>query len=140
MDAYSSYNQILMYEPNQEVITFVTNRSIYCYKFIPFRMKNASPTYQLLVITMFKEQSCGIMEVYIDDMVVKEERPHGARRGSPLCYYGMRLNLVKCTFGFPSETFLGFIITKRWIEACPNQIKAILDMHSPHNIWEIQKF
>ncbi|KAM1958917.1 hypothetical protein ACFX15_004250 [Malus domestica] len=40
MDAYSGYNQILMNPPNQEHTTFTTDRGLYCYKVMPFGLKN----------------------------------------------------------------------------------------------------
>ena len=36
MDAYSGYNQIHMYPPDQEKTAFLTDRGIYCYKMMPF--------------------------------------------------------------------------------------------------------
>ena len=45
MDAFSGYNQILMDEDNQEKTSFITNQGWYCYKVMPFRLKNARATY-----------------------------------------------------------------------------------------------
>ena len=45
MDALSSYNQILMNKEDQEKTTFVTSQSLYCYKVISFRLKNAGAMY-----------------------------------------------------------------------------------------------
>ena len=36
MDTFSSYNQILMAEEDQEKTTFVTSQGLYCYKVMPF--------------------------------------------------------------------------------------------------------
>ena len=36
MDAYSGYNQIPMYEPDQEHTSFNTDRGLYCYIGMPF--------------------------------------------------------------------------------------------------------
>ncbi|CAL9011755.1 unnamed protein product, partial [Prunus brigantina] len=49
MDAYSGYNQILMHLPDQENTSFITDRGPYCYKVMPFDLKNAGATYQRLV-------------------------------------------------------------------------------------------
>ena len=46
MDAYSGYNQILMHPDDQEKISFVTECGIFCYKVMPFGLKNAGATYQ----------------------------------------------------------------------------------------------
>ncbi|KAM2724869.1 hypothetical protein EV1_027642 [Malus domestica] len=50
----------------------------------------------------------------------------------------MRLNPNKCTFGVGSGKFLGFMISKRGIEANPENIKAILDMKEPVTSKDIQ--
>lgn len=50
----------------------------------------------------------------------------------------MKLNLAKCAFEVSSETFLGFMVTQRGIEANPEKIKALLDMRSPWSTKELQ--
>ena len=71
MDAFSGYNQILMHPEDQEKTFFVTERGIFCYKVMPFGLKNAGATYQRLVNKMFSNYLGKTMEVYIDDMLVK---------------------------------------------------------------------
>ena len=57
MDAFSGYNQILKHADDQEKTTFITDRGTYCYKVMPFGLKNAGATYQKLVNKMFKEKN-----------------------------------------------------------------------------------
>ena len=71
MDAFSGYNQILMHPDDQEKTSFITERGIFCYKVMPFGLKNAGATYQRLVNKMFHDLLGRTMEVYIDDMLVK---------------------------------------------------------------------
>ncbi|MES7295872.1 reverse transcriptase family protein [Cutibacterium acnes] len=71
MDAFSGYNQILMNPDDREKTAFITERGTYCYKVMPFGLKNAGATYQRLVNRMFAGQLGATMEVYIDDMLVK---------------------------------------------------------------------
>ena len=73
MDSFSSYNQILMKKDDQEKTVFVTSQGLYCYKVMPFRLKNASATYQRLVNQMFSKQIGRNMEDYVDDMLVKRK-------------------------------------------------------------------
>ncbi|XP_059663705.1 uncharacterized protein LOC132309409 [Cornus florida] len=56
LDAYSGYNQILMNPADEEKISFVTERGTYCYKVMPFGLKNAGATYQRLISKIFKDQ------------------------------------------------------------------------------------
>jgi hypothetical protein len=55
MDAFSGYNQIFMHRFDQENTSFITNRGLYCYKVMPFDLKNVGATYQRLVNKMFWE-------------------------------------------------------------------------------------
>lgn len=41
MDAFTGYNQIRMSEEDQEKIAFVTSQGLYCYRVMPFGLKNA---------------------------------------------------------------------------------------------------
>ena len=45
MDAFSRYNQIPMAEEDQEKTVFITSQGLYCYKVMPFGLKNAGATY-----------------------------------------------------------------------------------------------
>ena len=71
MDAFSGYNQIRMDEVDQEKTSFVTSQGLFCYKVMPFSLKNAGATYQRLVNHMFRPQIGRNVEVYVDDMLVK---------------------------------------------------------------------
>jgi hypothetical protein len=54
-DAFSRYNQIMMDEDDQEKTSFITSRGLFCYKMMPFGLKNAGPTYQRLMNRMFHD-------------------------------------------------------------------------------------
>ena len=73
MDAFLGYNRIKMDEENPEKTAFITSQGLYCYKVMPFRLKNAGVTYQRLVNKMFNKQIGRNMEVYVDDMPVKSK-------------------------------------------------------------------
>ena len=133
MDAYSRYNQIPMHVPDQEHTTFITNRGLYCYKVMPFGVKNAGMTYQRLVNMIFKEQISKTMEVYVDDMLVKSKvsSDHVAYLADTfniLMTYCMKLNPLKCAFSMASRKFLEFMVNQRGIESNPEKIQAVIDM------------
>lgn len=56
MDAYLGYKQIQMSQADQEKTLFIINQGLFCYKVMPFSLKNAGATYQTLRNRMFKEQ------------------------------------------------------------------------------------
>ena len=45
MDGSSGYNQICMAPKDEELIVFQTPKGIYCYKVMPFGLKNTGTTY-----------------------------------------------------------------------------------------------
>ena len=143
MDTFSGYNQISMDPSDQEKTSFVTSQAIYCYRVMPFRLKNAGATYQRLVNKMFQKKIETFMEVYINDMLVKSIKAelhitHLAEAFQVLKSYNMKLNPIKCAFGVSSGKFLGFIVNNRGIEANPDKIKVVLDMLPLSNIKDIQ--
>lgn len=71
MDAYSCYNHIFMHPLDQEHMSFVMDKELYCYDKMPFRLKNVAATYQSVVNLIFVEQIGVNMEIYIEDMLVK---------------------------------------------------------------------
>ena len=102
MDAFSGYIQILMDPEDQEKTSFMTSRGIYCYKVMPFSLKNTRSTYQRLVNMMFGDQIG--RTIYIDDMLVKyleaeDHISHLQQAFSTLQKYNMKFNSAKCSFG-----------------------------------------
>ena len=133
MDAFSGYNQISMDPDDQEKTSFVTGQGTYCYRVIPFGLKNAGATYQRLVNRMFQKKIGASMEVYIDDMLVKSTTAklhitHLSEAFQILREYNLKLNPAKCAFGVSAGKFLGFIVNNQGIKASADKIKAVLDM------------
>ena len=56
VDAFSGYNQIKLDKADQEKTSFVTNQGLFCYKVMPFELKNVGATYQRLMNKMFAHQ------------------------------------------------------------------------------------
>ena len=89
--------------------SFITSQGLYCFKVMPFRLKNAGATYQRLVNKIFNKQIGKNMEVYMDDMLVKskEELAHLddlRETFTTLKQYQMKLNPSKCVFGVVSAS------------------------------------
>ena len=116
MDTFSRYNQILMDEEDQEKTSFVTSQGLYCYKVMPFGLKNIGATYQRLVNRMFSHQIGRNVEVYVDDMLVKskDEANHLddlKETFNTLRKYNMKLNHAKCVFAVASGKFFELMVS-----------------------------
>lgn len=143
MDAFLGYNQISMFDQNEEYTAFITTTGLYCYKVMPFDLKNAGAMYQRLVNKIFKPPIRKTMEVYVDDMITKSKVPaehmmHLKKTFELLRKYKMKLNPEKFVFGASSGESLGFLVRHRGIEANPEKIRVIIKMKSPHTLKNIQ--
>lgn len=52
-------------------MSFITDQGLYRYKVMPFRLKNVRATYQRLINNMFADLIGRMIEVYVDDTLVK---------------------------------------------------------------------
>ena len=122
-----------MDEVDQEKTSFITSQGLFCYKVMPFGLKNAGATYQRLVDHMFHPQIGRNVEVYVDDMLVKslDEGSHLddlQETFETLRRYKMKLNPSKCAFKVLSGKFLGFMVRKE-------ESKRIQTRSKPYWTW-----
>ena len=73
MDKFSRYNQILMALKDMEKTIFITKWSTYCYRVMPFGLKNVGATYHRAATTLFHDMMHRDVEVYVDDMILKSQ-------------------------------------------------------------------
>ena len=73
LDAFSGYHQIPMAPDDEKKTFFITPHGLYCYRVMPFGLKNAGATYRRLMTKIFKPLIGDVVEVYIDDVVVKSK-------------------------------------------------------------------
>ena len=143
MDVFSSYNQIKMKEEDQEKTSFITSQGLFCYKVMPFGLKNAKATYRRLMNKMFAHQLGRNVQVYVDDMLVKSVREDDHLNDlqetfDTLRSYNMKLNPSKCVFGVTVGKFLGFMVSQRGIEVNPKKVWVILELEPPRTVKAVQ--
>jgi len=129
-------------EEDQEKTSFVVDTGLYCYKMMPFELKNAGAMYQRLVNKVFKPLIGKTIEVYIDDMITKSVKEANHVQDLEETFkllrtYVMKLSPKKCTFGVRLGKFLGYMIDQWGIEANPDKIRAILQMRLPTTIRDV---
>ncbi|XP_057538103.1 uncharacterized protein LOC130815609 [Amaranthus tricolor] len=115
MDANAGYHQIRLAPEDQTHTAFITSMGVYCYKVMPFGLKNAGATYQRM-------HAADLRETF-----------------NTLRKHQMKLNPDKCVFGVTGGKCLGFLVDERGIEANPDKIQAIQNMRSPTSVKEVQK-
>jgi hypothetical protein len=144
IDAFSSYNQIRMHEIDQEKTTFIIDWGLYCYKVMPFELKNAGATYYRLVKKMFREQIGKNMEVYVDDMLLKSiqaaRHVHDLEETFRLLRkYCMKLNPSKCAFGVSLGKFMGFVVSRQGVEANPKNCNCLVSLQNTKQLQQLNK-
>ena len=70
LDAFSGYNQIRMHPRDTSKTTFMAEFASYCYKVMPFGLKNVGSTYQRLMDRILAPMLGKNVQAYIDNMVV----------------------------------------------------------------------
>ncbi|GAU41760.1 hypothetical protein TSUD_13610 [Trifolium subterraneum] len=143
LDAYSGYNKIPMAVADRTKTAFMTESGNYYYNVMPFGLKNAGATYQRMMNKVFRGEIGDMLEVYMDDMIVKSHEEvdhtiHLRKVFEQARKVNMRFNPEKCTFGIQAGKFLGFYLTERGIEANPDKCRAFTEFPTPNNKKSIQ--
>jgi hypothetical protein len=86
-----------------------------------FGLKNASATYQRAMNYIFHELIGKIVEIYIDDVVIKslnhDSHLKDVKRTLECARkHGLKMNPNKCDFGVSAGEFLGFLVHEGGIE------------------------
>ncbi|KAG9454478.1 hypothetical protein H6P81_007382 [Aristolochia fimbriata] len=106
MDRSSGYNQIWMDPKDEELTAFRTPKGIFCFKVMPFGLKNAGATYQRAMQNIFDDFLHKRVECYVDDLVVKTEQRSDHLLDLRAVFERLRrlqlkMNSLKCAFGSP---------------------------------------
>jgi hypothetical protein len=101
-----------------------------------FGLKNAGATYQRAMNLIFHDLLGIIVEVYIDDIVVKSAGLNPHLDDLRLAFekmrrYSLKMNPLKCAFGVSSGKFLGFIVHENGVEIDPKKIESIKKVQAP---------
>jgi hypothetical protein len=110
-----------------------------------FWFKNATATCQRAMNLIFHDLLGIILEIYIDDVVVKSDSMGSHFANLRLALermrrYGLKMNLLKCVFGVTTGKFLGFIIQEHHIEIYPTKMESINKVQAPQCKNDMQKF
>src|SRR4051812_8490479 len=139
LDAYCGYNQIKMAVEDEEKTAFITP---FFYTAMTFGLKNTGATYQRCMQDCLESQIGRNIHVYIDDMVVKSTRQDDLLADLAETFANLRRNKIKlnpgkCTFGVPTGQLLGYVVSKRGIEANPTKIDTIARLGKPECLRDV---
>jgi hypothetical protein len=144
IDAYSDFHQIKMAKDDRKHTAFVTVDGLYCYVVMPYELLNALPTFAHAMNITLGYLVRDIVEVYVDDIVVKTRELNSllenlAQVFDKLRVTSTKLNPKKCVFGVSAGKLLDFLVSHRGIEVNPDKIRAIEAMRSPARLKDVQR-
>jgi hypothetical protein len=128
----AGYNQIFMAKEDMSKMAFHCPGFIGLFEWVvmTFGLKNAGATYQRAMNLIFHDFLRIILEIYINDIMVKSDSMDNHLADLRLVLermrrYGLKMNMLKCAFGVLASKFLGFIIHEHGIEIEPKKIESI---------------
>jgi hypothetical protein len=146
LDGNVGYNQIFMAKEDVSKTAFRCLGFVGLFEWVvmSFGLKNAGAMYQRAMDLIFHDLLGGLMEVYIDNMVVKSVGFEEHMTDLKLSFermkkYGLQINPLKCTFGVTSARFLGFIVHEHDKQIDPKKIESIRKIGEPVCKKDIQK-
>jgi hypothetical protein len=146
LDGNAGYNQIFMVKEDVSKTAFRCPGFVGLFEWVvmTFGVKNAGVTYERAMNLIFYDLLGVLMEVYIDDVVVKSVRIEDHMTDLKLSLermkkYGLRMNPLKCAFGVTSGKFLGFVVHEHGIQIDPKKIESISKIGEPVCKKDVQK-
>src|SRR3954470_7470630 len=125
-----------MKEEDEEHTSLITPYGVFCYRTMPFVLKNAGATYQRMMQACLRNQIARNVQVYVDEIVIKTYSASTLlddlrETFAALNKYRIKVNLKKCVFGVPAGKLLGYMVAAREIKANPEKVQAIAKMQEP---------
>jgi hypothetical protein len=146
LDGNTGYIQIFMVKEDVSKTVFRCSGFIGLFEQVvmTFGLKNVSATYQRAMNLIFHDLLRVLMEVYIDDVVVKsvgfEEHMTDLKLSlERIKKNGLWMNPLKYAFGVTSRRFLGYVVHKYGIQIDPEKIESIGKIGEPVCKKDVQK-
>jgi hypothetical protein len=146
LDGNASYNQIFMAKEDVSKTAFRCLGFVGLFKWVvmTFGLKNAGATYQRAMNLIFHDLLGVLIEVYIDNKVIKSVgfKEHMANLRISLermKKYGLRMNPKKCAFGVSVGRFLGFVVHQHEIQIDTKKVESIQMVEEPTCKRDMQK-
>jgi ribonuclease HI len=138
LDGNAGCNQIFMAKEDVAKTAFRCPgfAGLFQWVVMTFVLKNVGATYQRAMNLIFHDLHGMILEIYIDDLVVKSAEFVEHLADLRLVFkrmrkYKLEMNPLKCAFGVSAGRFLGFVVHENGIEVDPKKIEAINKIKEP---------
>jgi hypothetical protein len=143
LDLSHAYEQMLLEEDSQEVVTINTHRGLYRYKRLPYGVSSAPAIFQRTIEGML--QDIPFVGVFIDNILVtgptdEEHLKHLREVFDRLREANLRLKRSKCQFMQPCLTSLGHQVDQEGFRPVEAKVQAVSEAPPPTNTTELKSY
>ena len=143
LDFSHAYNQLVLDEDSQELVTINTHRGLFRYRRLPFGNASAPAVFQKTMDVIL--QGMSRVTCYLDDILVTGATAEEHLRNldevlTRLKKHGVRLRKDKCRFMESSVEYLGHRVDQEGIHATTSKLQAISEAPAPRNVQELRSF
>lgn len=143
IDLKCAYQQLLLDEESQKLVTISTHKGLYRYTRLPYGISSSPAIWQRYIDQVLAglDFTCAI----IDDVIVTgpDDQSHIKnlhKLFQRLQNAGLRVKAEKCAFMQDSIEYMGKRISERGIQSSPVKVKAIKEAPAPQNVNQLRSW
>ena len=145
LDACSAYWQIKMAEDSVEKTSFICHLGTFCFKYMPFGLKNAPSTCSRVMSKIFEGENGRTCMVYLDDCIsmsvgLDQHLINLRILFNRMRKYDLKLKPSKCYFAQKSVSYLGHKISAEGIIPDPERTETIREFKIPKTQTDVRSF
>ncbi|KAL8441664.1 hypothetical protein Emed_007526 [Eimeria media] len=145
MDMCSGFYQIEIEEADTPKTAFVTPDCQRQYRRLPFGFASSPAIFQRMVDMLIGDMKWVSAIAYIDDVIIYsdtwfEHVKHLTQLFEKLRSANLQLHPGKCCFGAAEVKYLGHVVSRAGLRACPSKVRAIAEMPAPKSARGILRF
>lgn len=145
LDLNSAYFQMELDPETKHKSAFITHEGVYEWNRMPFGLKNAPMSFQMLMSQVLRGLHWKIVLCYIDDLVIlsksfKEHLEHLHLVFTRLREANLTLHPEKCHFGLERVMFLGHILSKDGVSVDTAKTDKVRNFPIPKSQTELKSY
>jgi len=143
LDLSHAYQQLVLDNDSQELVTINTHKGLYRYSRLPFGVSAAPAIFQRTMDSMLADIPSVV--AFLDDVLItgSTEAEHWANVAAVLTKFeeaGLRLKMDKCVFGVREVIYLGHCISSNGIQPTSDKVDAVVRAPVPHTVTELKSY
>jgi hypothetical protein len=125
--------------------TLITKTRLYDLTIMPFGLKNATNTFTMTMLIVFKELGDRFLKIFVDDLNIHSENWEENLQHLDVVFFTLRevnlkLNPNKCCFVAKSIAFLGHVVSNEGTKLDLGKIDVILHFPKSKIVTNIRSF